>query len=115
LLLPANRTGLMLQHTGGDLAAARQGSLSAEGVRRTERVAAELFALRKAADECAPLSRSLTALPLAPSVVGVRRARVVHNLIYGTTCLRRGAGCSLSARSTTAKVMVTRRRAIEVV
>ena len=70
LLLPANRTGLMLQHTGGDLGAARQGSLSAEGVRRTERVAAELFALRQAADECAPLSRSLTALSLAPSCGG---------------------------------------------
>ena len=32
--------------------------LSAQGIRRTERVAAELFALRKASDECVPLSVS---------------------------------------------------------
>jgi hypothetical protein len=59
LLLPASRTGSMLQLPGGDRTMVEQGALlSAQGIRRTERVAAELFALRKASDECVPLSVS---------------------------------------------------------
>ena len=39
-----------------DSYAVERGALSAEGIRRTERVAAELFALRKASDEYVALS-----------------------------------------------------------
>jgi hypothetical protein len=58
LLLPANRTRSMLQLPGGDWSLEQGSLLSAQGIRRTERVAAELFALRKISDECVPLSDS---------------------------------------------------------
>ena len=55
LLLHASPTGSMLQLSGGDWSVEQGPLLSAQGIRRTERVASELFALRKASDECVPL------------------------------------------------------------
>lgn len=45
LLLPGDPTSSILQSPSGD------GTMTEQGIRRTERVAAELFALRKASDE----------------------------------------------------------------